>query len=276
MAAKILLDAHNAGSGQARPVRNGAALAFPAGVKERDLRHGIVTEVPGGKGGPFQSRRCGDQAVRQLKRAASVTSLEASGQLGDGSGDREDDEAVEQRVCRFALVGAHPGVDLRHRDCGAAWDRLPSRGEEKLARRRAPAQEVDEDVRVEQKLAHPRDCGRGRRDRRRRRTSAREPRASSGCLDAFQAPKLPSTALRNLRRVNSCRKASPTTRLCSPLGTARRSSSSRSSGSMKFACLMAERTRVTSCALYVHLQSDIVGADRSNEVAERRSAPENQ
>ena len=56
--------------------------------------------------------------------------------------------------------------------------------------------------------------------------------------------------------------------LCSPLGTARRSSSSRSSGSMKFACLMAGRTRVTSCVLYEHLQSDIVGANPPNEVTE--------
>jgi hypothetical protein len=246
------------------------ALARPAGAKQCDLRHGIVAEVPGGEGGPFQSRRCGDQAVRQLQRAASVTLFEAAGQLGDGSGDGEDDEAVEQCVCRFALARAHSGMDLRHRDCGAAWDRLPSRREEKLARCRTPTQEVDEDVRVEQKLAHPP----GRCDRRRRRTNAREPRASSGCLDAFQAPKLPSTALRNLKRVSSCRRASPTTRLCSPLGTARRSSSSRSSGSMKFACLMAGRTRVTSCVLYVYLQSDIVGGDRSNEVAERRSATE--
>jgi hypothetical protein len=257
-----------------QPVRDGSALALPAGVKQCDLRHGIVADVPGCERGPFQGCRCGDQAVRKLQRAASVTPFEASGQLGDGSGDGEDDEAVEQRVCGFALVRSHAGVNLRDRNCGTARDRLPSRGEEKLARRWTPAQEVDEDVRVEQKLAHPRDCGRGRRDRRRRRTNAREPRVSSGCLDVFQAPKLPSTALRNLRRVNSCRNASPTTRLCSPLGTARRSSSSRSSGSMKFACLMAGRTRVTSCVLYVHLQSDIVGADRSNEVTERWSAME--
>jgi hypothetical protein len=170
-------------------------------------------------------------------------------------------------------IRAHSGVNLRHRDCGTARERVLGRGEEKLARRRTPAQEVDEDVRVEQKLAHPL---RGRRDRRTPRTNAAEPRASSGCLDAFQAPTLPSTALRNLKRVSSWRKASPTTRLCSPLGTARRSSSSRSSGSMKFACLMAGRTRVTSCVLYEDLRSDIVGANPPSEVAGRRSATEDQ
>ena len=178
MAAKILLVEDNemqtearregerpsdrgAGGAQPRPSRDGGALALPASVKQCDLRHGIVAEVPRGEGGPFQSRRCGDQAVRQLQRAASVTPFEASSQLGDGSGDGEDDEAVEQRACRFALARAHSCVDLCHRDCRAARDRLPRRGEEKLACRRTPAQEVNEDVRVEQKLAHPWSAGAG-------------------------------------------------------------------------------------------------------------------
>jgi len=79
-------------------------------------------------------------------------------------------------------------------------------------------------------------------------------------------------AARNLKRVSSCRKASPTTWLCSPLGTARRSSSRRSSSSVKFACLIAGRTRVTSYVLCIHLQSDIAVADRSTELAEALTA----
>jgi hypothetical protein len=166
-------------------------------------------------------------------------------------------------------------MGLCHRDCGTARDRLPRRGKEKLARRRTLAQEINENVRVEQSLLTRRSAGAGARSAE-TADKRREPRASSGCFDAFQAPKLPSTALRNLKRVSSCRKASPTTPLCSPFGTARRSSSSRSSGSMKFACLMVGRTRVTSSVLYELLQSDISGTDRSNEDAERRSAAEEQ
>ena len=47
-------------------------------------------------------------------------------------------------------------------------------------------------------------------------------------------------------------------------GAARRA---ESSGSMKFACFMAGRTRVPSCVLHEHLQSDIVRANPPTEVS---------
>ncbi len=54
-------------------------------------------------------------------------------------------------------------------------------------------------------------------------------------FSAFHPPKVSSKAFRNLIRFSSFLSASPTTLLCSPLGTVFFNSSSRSSGKVKFA-----------------------------------------
>ncbi len=203
--------------------------------EERQFRHRVVARVPRGEGGCLDHRGGGDHAVSELEAASSRSLLEPPGQLRDGASDVEQHEAVQERGCLVAFRGPHASVDLRHRDDRTAGNGVLGHAQEERPRGCTTPQDVDQDIGVEDNLAHA--PGRARRvERRTDRTNRRVPLASSGWALAFQAPKLSLTAWRNRIRWSSFRRASPTTRLCCPRGTARRSSSRSSAGRRKFAC----------------------------------------
>ncbi len=91
-----------------------------------------------------------NEAIVQFKRLTPDRSLVVSGLFGNFPGYVENLEIIDQRPRLFLFAGSDAREDLRYRDRGTEDPRPIQQRREKILRPPAPAQEMDQDVRVDE------------------------------------------------------------------------------------------------------------------------------
>jgi len=207
-------------------------------IQQSDFVHWIIFHVAGRQRSPFDEGGRGNQTIGQLQPTTRGSLLETPGHFSNLERHGNGHERIEQCSSSGFFFRPHPDVEFCNRDDRTAGDEAVRHVLKKRPGCLPASEHVDEDIGVQHDLGHWMPRRLRRTDLRSERTNRRVPVDSSGCEPFCQAPKLLCNAFLNLIRLSSWRKASPTTLLCSPFGTVFFNSSSRSSGNVKFACLV--------------------------------------